>query len=121
MLNRFFNFHVVDAAFLLYAERSRIQYFDLTNNNHSTAVKGLKAAVAVAYDIRDAYIYWADMREHKIMRGKFSSTGELLEFLYEKSVCKYYTKTLDVSNRLRNSEECNRIPALAVSSHKIKL
>ena len=61
----------------MYAERTTIQYVDLTNNNHSTAIEGLSGAVAVAYDMKDNYIYWADMRDHVIMRQKFNTTGKI--------------------------------------------
>ncbi|XP_028406957.1 sortilin-related receptor-like [Dendronephthya gigantea] len=60
----------VDSAFLLYAERTKIQYMDLVNSSRSTAVEGLRAAVAVAYDKKENYIYWADMKDHKIFRRK---------------------------------------------------
>ena len=66
----------VDPAFLLYAERTTIQYVDLTNNNHSTQIKGLRGAVAVAYDVKDKYIYWADIKDHIIYRRGFEDDGK---------------------------------------------
>ena len=68
----------------MYAERSTIQYVDLTNNNHSTQIRGLRGAVAVAYDMKDNYIYWADIKDQAIMRRKFngSATGKIFEFFY---------------------------------------
>lgn len=60
----------------MYAERSTVKYFDLANNSRLTALEGLQGAVAVAYDIREAYIYWADMTTHKIMRRSFNKSGK---------------------------------------------
>jgi predicted chitinase len=70
----------------MYAERSTIQYVDLTNNNHSTQIRGLRGAVAVAYDMKDDYIYWADIKDQAIMRRKFngSATGKIFEIFVQK-------------------------------------
>ena len=68
-------FLAVDPAFLLYAERYTIKYFDLASNNHSVSVMGLRGAVALAYDMKEGYLYWADMTDHKIMRRTLNGTG----------------------------------------------
>ena len=78
--------HAVDKAFLMYAERSSIQYLDLTNNNHSTQIDGLRGAVAVAYDMREEYIFWADMKDHMIFRRKFNGTGKIFEIFVLKRI-----------------------------------
>ncbi len=70
----------------MYAERSSIQYLDLTNNNHSTQIDGLRGAVAVAYDMREEYIFWADMKDHMIFRRKFNGTGKIFEIFVLKGI-----------------------------------
>ena len=78
LMGNFFFVFEVDSAFLLYAERTTIQYMDLVNQSRSAVVEGLRGAVAVAYDMKEDYIYWADMRDHKIFRRKFDGdAGEI--------------------------------------------
>ena len=60
----------------MYAERDKINYFDLTNNNHSIVIEGLSGAVAVAYDMKDNYVYWADMIDHQIRRRTLNESGK---------------------------------------------
>ncbi|XP_028406976.1 sortilin-related receptor-like isoform X2 [Dendronephthya gigantea] len=76
----------VDSAFLLYAERTTIQYMDLVNSSRSTAVVGLRGAVVVAYDKKEDYIYWADMKDHKIFRRKFNGDSADMEIAGIKQV-----------------------------------
>ena len=53
---------------------------DLVNQSRSTPLKGLRGAVAVAYDMREDYIYWADMKDHKILRRRFDGdSGKIFE------------------------------------------
>ncbi|XP_046854475.1 sortilin-related receptor-like isoform X2 [Xenia sp. Carnegie-2017] len=66
----------VDKAFLLYAEKSSIQYMDLVNETKTALITDLSGAVAVAYDMKEKYIYWADMKEHKIKKRRFNGTSK---------------------------------------------
>jgi hypothetical protein len=52
---------------------------DLTNNNRSTHIQGLRGAVAVAYDRNDDYIYWADIKTHMIYGRGFQKQGKTYE------------------------------------------
>ena len=67
---------VVDKAFLLYAERTKIQYVDLVNNSSSSPIIGLRGAVALVYDLAEGYIYWADMLDHQILRRMLNGSGK---------------------------------------------
>ena len=60
----------------MYAERTTIQYVDLTNNSRSTQIKGLRGAVAVAYNMKDKYIYWADIKDHIIYGRGIEDDGK---------------------------------------------
>ena len=60
----------------MYAKRDKIYYYDLTTGTHTTTITGLRGAVAVSYDLKDGYIFWADMLDHKIFRQTLNQTGK---------------------------------------------
>ena len=47
---------------------------DLANGTKTALITDLSGAVAVAYDMKEKYIYWADMKEHKIKKRRFNGT-----------------------------------------------
>ena len=61
---------------MVYAKFDKINYYDLTSSNHTIKITGLRGAVSLAYDLKDGYVYWADMLDHKIFRQMLNQTGK---------------------------------------------
>uniref|UniRef100_A0A672QCJ8 Low density lipoprotein receptor-related protein 1Bb n=1 Tax=Sinocyclocheilus grahami TaxID=75366 RepID=A0A672QCJ8_SINGR len=72
------NCHSTDPfeAFVIFSIRHEIRRIDLHKRDYSLLVPGLRNTIALDFHFNHSLLYWTDVVEDKIYRGKLSETGE---------------------------------------------
>lgn len=74
--------------FIIFSNRHEIRRIDLHKGEFSVLVPGLRNTIALDFHLNDSALYWTDVVEDKIYRGKLSENGgevqsQILELLEE--------------------------------------
>ncbi|KAJ6665385.1 hypothetical protein lerEdw1_003225 [Lerista edwardsae] len=62
-------------AFIIFSIRHEIRKIDLQKRDYSLLVPGLRNTIALDFHFNQSLLYWTDVVEDKIYRGKLSETG----------------------------------------------
>ncbi|XP_031410179.1 low-density lipoprotein receptor-related protein 1B-like [Meleagris gallopavo] len=62
-------------AFIIFSIRHEIRKIDLHKRDYSLLVPGLRNTIALDFHFSQSLLYWTDVVEDKIYRGKLSDTG----------------------------------------------
>ncbi|GAB0191315.1 low-density lipoprotein receptor-related protein 1B [Grus japonensis] len=62
-------------AFIIFSIRHEIRKIDLHKRDYSLLVPGLRNTIALDFHFNQSLLYWTDVVEDKIYRGKLSDTG----------------------------------------------
>lgn len=62
-------------AFVIFSIRHEIRRIDLHKRDYSLLVPGLRNTIALDFHFNRSLLYWTDVVEDKIYRGKLSETG----------------------------------------------
>lgn len=62
-------------AFIIFSIRHEIRRIDLHKRDYSLLVPGLRNTIALDFHFNNSLLYWTDVVEDKIYRGKLSDTG----------------------------------------------
>lgn len=62
-------------AFIIFSIRHEIRRIDLHKRDYSLLVPGLRNTIALDFHFNYSLLYWTDVVEDKIYRGKLSDTG----------------------------------------------
>ncbi|XP_062895316.1 low-density lipoprotein receptor-related protein 1-like [Mobula hypostoma] len=63
--------------FIIFSNRHEIRRIDLRKGDFSVLVPGLRNTIALDFHLNQSSLYWTDVVEDKIYRGKLSESGEL--------------------------------------------
>lgn len=72
-------------AFIIFSIRHEIRRIDLHKRDYSLLVPGLRNTIALDFHFSHSLLYWTDVVEDKIYRGKLSDTGG------KKKVSRFYS------------------------------
>ncbi|XP_049327868.1 low-density lipoprotein receptor-related protein 1 isoform X3 [Astyanax mexicanus] len=64
--------------FIIFSNRHEIRRIDLHKGEFSVLVPGLRNTIALDFHLNDSALYWTDVVEDKIYRGKLSENGAAL-------------------------------------------
>lgn len=67
-------------AFIIFSIRHEIRRIDLHKRDYSLLVPGLRNTIALDFHFNHSLLYWTDVVEDKIYRGKLSDTGGKVMF-----------------------------------------
>ena len=71
--------------FIIFSNRHEIRRIDLYKGEFSVLVPGLRNTIALDFHLNQSSLYWTDVVEDKIYRGKLSENGgELIRVLIRK-------------------------------------
>lgn len=74
--------------YLLFGAESTVHNLTISARHFGNVVVNLKAPSAIAYDLKDGYVYWSDALSEKIQRAQLHRK-ELVETLVDEAVqCK---------------------------------
>ena len=62
-------------AFIIFSIRHEIRRIDLHKRDYSLLVPGLRNTIALDFHFNRSLLYWTDVVEDKIYRGRLSDTG----------------------------------------------
>lgn len=62
-------------AFIIFSIRHEIRKIDLHKRDYSLLVPGLRNTIALDFHFSQSLLYWTDVVEDKIYRGKLSDSG----------------------------------------------
>ncbi|XP_043929607.1 low-density lipoprotein receptor-related protein 1B, partial [Protopterus annectens] len=65
-------------AFIIFSIRHEIRRIDLHKNDYSLLVPGLRNTIALDFHFNQSLLYWTDVVEDKIYRGKLSEAGGVM-------------------------------------------
>ncbi|XP_016088355.1 low-density lipoprotein receptor-related protein 1 [Sinocyclocheilus grahami] len=66
--------------FIIFSNRHEIRRIDLHKGEFSVLVPGLRNTIALDFHLNESALYWTDVVEDKIYRGKLSENGALTSF-----------------------------------------
>ncbi|CAB1353954.1 unnamed protein product, partial [Coregonus sp. 'balchen'] len=66
--------------FIIFSNRHEIRRIDLNKGEFSVLVPGLRNTIALDFHLAENALYWTDVVEDKIYRGKLSENGALTSF-----------------------------------------
>ncbi|MGH0138787.1 UNVERIFIED_CONTAM: hypothetical protein FKN15_000916 [Acipenser sinensis] len=66
--------------FIIFSNRHEIRRIDLQKGDFSVLVPGLRNTIALDFHLNQSALYWTDVVEDKIYRGKLSDSGALTSF-----------------------------------------
>uniref|UniRef100_A0A6Q2Z0Y6 EGF-like domain-containing protein n=1 Tax=Esox lucius TaxID=8010 RepID=A0A6Q2Z0Y6_ESOLU len=66
--------------FIIFSNRHEIRRIDLNKGEFSVLVPGLRNTIALDFHLAENALYWTDVVEDKIYRGKLSESGALTSF-----------------------------------------
>uniref|UniRef100_A0AAQ5XK95 EGF-like domain-containing protein n=1 Tax=Amphiprion ocellaris TaxID=80972 RepID=A0AAQ5XK95_AMPOC len=66
--------------FIIFSNRHEIRRIDLNKGEFSVLVPGLRNTIALDFHLNQSALYWTDVVEDKIYRGKLSENGALTSF-----------------------------------------
>eukprot|EP00079_Xenopus_tropicalis_P012610 XP_002939758.2 PREDICTED: prolow-density lipoprotein receptor-related protein 1 [Xenopus tropicalis] len=66
--------------FIIFSNRHEIRRIDLNKWDYSVLVPGLRNTIALDFHLNQSTLYWTDVVEDKIYRGKLSESGALTNF-----------------------------------------
>ncbi|XP_029548487.1 low-density lipoprotein receptor-related protein 1 [Salmo trutta] len=66
--------------FIIFSNRHEIRRIDLNKGEFSVLVPGLRNTIALDFHLAENALYWTDVVEDKIYRGKMSENGALTSF-----------------------------------------
>uniref|UniRef100_A0A8C5DJ44 Low-density lipoprotein receptor-related protein 1-like n=1 Tax=Gouania willdenowi TaxID=441366 RepID=A0A8C5DJ44_GOUWI len=66
--------------FIIFSNRHEIRRIDLHKGEFSVLVPGLRNTIALDFHLNQSTLYWTDVVEDKIYRGKLSDNGALTSF-----------------------------------------
>uniref|UniRef100_A0A8C2PMM6 Low-density lipoprotein receptor-related protein 1-like n=1 Tax=Cyprinus carpio TaxID=7962 RepID=A0A8C2PMM6_CYPCA len=66
--------------FIIFSNRHEIRRIDLYKGEFSVLVPGLRNTIALDFHLNQSSLYWTDVVEDKIYRGKLSENGALTSF-----------------------------------------
>ncbi|XP_062842266.1 low-density lipoprotein receptor-related protein 1 isoform X2 [Trichomycterus rosablanca] len=66
--------------FIIFSNRHEIRRIDLHRGEFSVLVPGLRNTIALDFHLSESALYWTDVVEDKIYRGKLSESGALTSF-----------------------------------------
>uniref|UniRef100_A0A8P4GDR1 EGF-like domain-containing protein n=1 Tax=Dicentrarchus labrax TaxID=13489 RepID=A0A8P4GDR1_DICLA len=66
--------------FIIFSNRHEIRRIDLNKGEFSVLVPGLRNTIALDFHLSQSALYWTDVVEDKIYRGKLSENGALTSF-----------------------------------------
>uniref|UniRef100_A0A3Q2CY79 Low density lipoprotein receptor-related protein 1Ab n=1 Tax=Cyprinodon variegatus TaxID=28743 RepID=A0A3Q2CY79_CYPVA len=66
--------------FIIFSNRHEIRRIDLHKGEFSVLVPGLRNTIALDFHLNQSTLYWTDVVEDKIYRGKLSENGALTSF-----------------------------------------
>ncbi|KAJ8369720.1 hypothetical protein SKAU_G00097480 [Synaphobranchus kaupii] len=66
--------------FIIFSNRHEIRRIDLYKGDFSVLVPGLRNTIALDFHLNQSSLYWTDVVEDKIYRGKLSENGALTSF-----------------------------------------
>ena len=61
--------------FIIFSNRHEIRRIDLHKGDYSVLVPGLRNTIALDFHLSQSALYWTDVVEDKIYRGKLSENG----------------------------------------------
>lgn len=61
--------------FIIFSNRHEIRRIDLHKGEFSVLVPGLRNTIALDFHLNESALYWTDVVEDKIYRGKLSENG----------------------------------------------
>lgn len=61
--------------FIIFSNRHEIRRIDLHKGEFSVLVPGLRNTIALDFHLNQSTLYWTDVVEDKIYRGKLSDNG----------------------------------------------
>lgn len=61
--------------FIIFSNRHEIRRIDLHKGEFSVLVPGLRNTIALDFHLSESTLYWTDVVEDKIYRGKLSDNG----------------------------------------------
>lgn len=81
-----FPFVLVDPEpeYLIFSNRHEMRSVDLSNHNYAALVSGLHNTVALDFYYNKSFIFWTDVADDKIFRGKLQGNGM---FLFPVKLC----------------------------------
>lgn len=74
--------------FIIFSNRHEIRRIDLNKGDYSVLVPGLRNTIALDFHLNQSTLYWTDVVEDKIYRGKLSESGGkcYIVYLYHNAV-----------------------------------
>lgn len=73
-------------AFVIFSIRHEIRRIDLHKRDYSLLVPGLRNTIALDFHFNHSLLYWTDVVEDKIYRGKLSESGGMLSHTVSKDL-----------------------------------
>lgn len=67
-------------AFIIFSIRHEIRRINLQRGDYSLLVPGLRNTIALDFHFSQSLLYWTDVVEDKIYRGKLSEGGGMTTF-----------------------------------------
>lgn len=61
--------------FIIFSNRHEIRHINLNKGEYSVLVPGLRNTIALDFHLSQSALYWTDVVEDKIYRGKLSENG----------------------------------------------
>lgn len=74
-------------AFIIFSIRHEIRRIDLHKRDYSLLVPGLRNTIALDFHFSRSLLYWTDVVEDKIYRGRLSESGGMQP--WDTCMCKY--------------------------------
>uniref|UniRef100_A0A8C5MM23 EGF-like domain-containing protein n=1 Tax=Leptobrachium leishanense TaxID=445787 RepID=A0A8C5MM23_9ANUR len=65
--------------FIIFSNRHEIRRIDLHKGDYSVLVPGLRNTIALDFHLNQSTLYWTDVVEDKIYRGKLSESGVIIQ------------------------------------------
>lgn len=69
-------------AFIIFSIRHEIRRIDLHKRDYSLLVPGLRNTIALDFHFNRSLLYWTDVVEDKIYRGRLSESGGMCTLIH---------------------------------------
>lgn len=84
-------------AFIIFSIRHEIRRIDLHKRDYSLLVPGLRNTIALDFHFNRSLLYWTDVVEDKIYRGRLSESGGMRTHAHKRTHASTCTNICDTS------------------------
>jgi hypothetical protein len=76
LFDEFNSFTVKEPVYIIYSNRHEMRRVDLDKFNYASLVSGLRNTIALDFYYNQSWIFWTDVVDDKIFRGKILSNSK---------------------------------------------